>query len=249
MKANIFRRRIAVLLIGIAAAGLLGSCADFFTTSWGKGFARENKPNLLKNVKVSAANVDELVLTVAGDPNASLELLKKISETLKDPKLSAADAAKLRGAALTTSLNAIDLTGSALTGLLDAVGGDMTNGDGLVDVFNTAISGFANLGETGDTLTAIFKDAKDKDFEKASGGDLALASVVILLSEAKKAQEDLNQDTATFLANFDPNSDALRENENIQVSVKLAAAANNTIDQNDPMAEVVSMILGAFNFE
>ncbi|MDR1443941.1 MAG: hypothetical protein LBI94_03575 [Treponema sp.] len=85
----------------VLCAVLLASCSNFFTTSWGKDWARDPS-----TIKVTTKNVKSLLKESKGDAKASRGILDKIAAELKNNP----NQPELQAAAITAANQASGLT-------------------------------------------------------------------------------------------------------------------------------------------
>ena len=170
------KRRFFLVLVILGVAVFFASCTDFFSTSWASWAARD--PDSLVPT-VTPGNVDELIALAENNPDLSLAVLKKIRDASK--KASGTDKQKLQNAALEAAVNAAGL-GQAVLGVAKDLG---SLEDDAKDIVIDAINGMDNLDAAASILAEIL--AGGFDASTADPNDLALAAVVILAAEAKKA--------------------------------------------------------------
>ena len=209
---NTMIKRYFVLFAAIPVILVLfGSCTDFFSTSLASWASRD--PDKLVPA-VTTDNVDELVASAENNPDLSLAVLKKIRSAAKGA--TGDNKQKLQDAALEAAVNA--------SGLGQAVLGVATDLASLEDdpraVVTDAIKGMNNLDDAALILSEIIDD--DFDMDKADPNDLALAAVVLLAGEAKKAEQEPGGIDA-YIDNFNPNDPTLSPEEKLAVDMALAA--------------------------
>jgi hypothetical protein len=222
---------VVCLLIAGLAAGSFMSCTDFFTSTWAE-WARRDATKMAP--KVTAANIRDLIDQAQGNPDLSLDLLKKIEEALKDPKLTPAERSILRAAALEAAVNASGIASSLLNGvgdLLAAMGsGDAGSATGIL---STLVGGMTNLEETSSALNAIFggMDPESDEFQgfvdESDVEGLALSSLVLIAAEANKANKDIEE----YITKFNPNDPP----DNLTLVVKLADATAGKMGAGSPL--------------
>jgi hypothetical protein len=134
---------------------LLGSCTNFFTTSWGEIFRRNPK-----NVKVTTSNVYDLLKTARGDRELSMAILDQISDQIGG--LNKEEAKTLKHAAIKAANQAADVTSKALENvgrIIDAI--DLNNGvDDIKAVAEEILKDMQSddLRHISDKITEILKD-------------------------------------------------------------------------------------------
>jgi hypothetical protein len=175
-----FRARL--LISGFLLSLFFVSCTDFFTNSWGKWAARD-PANLIRNV--TADNVDEYISMAGNNPDLSLEVLRGIANAMGGA--SEMDKIRLQNAAVTAAINASDLTNALMNNVSNI--SDLENSDDVKDLVRNTLNGLGNLVAASDTLTTILVQDPALFKASASADDLALAAVLILAGEAKKADD------------------------------------------------------------
>lgn len=191
-KTDFLFSRISLAVI-VPAILFLFSCTNFFSTSWG-AWATRDSASLIP--KVTVDNVSELTQAFEDDPDASLELLRKIKDEAAN--LTGDELSQMQSAALEVAVNSAGL-GQAI---INAAGNLDTFDDpgSARDILLNAINGMSNLEETGDLLSTLLPSppsdprspdpAADAEWiaftESATANDLAMAAVVLLLGEASK---------------------------------------------------------------
>jgi hypothetical protein len=200
-----------------AAAAMLVSCTDFFSTSLATWASRD--PDKIVP-GVNAGNVDELIAMAKNDTDLSLAVLKKIRNAV-DSDASEGDKAKLQCAAVTAAVNAVGL-GQAVLGVLDDLGA-IEGDDNIRELVMDSLDGMKNLEEAASVLYTILPSPDSPAFNsyvsEASAIDLAMAAVILLAGEVK--QKSVNERDA-YIMGFDPD----QTNTDIeQLAVKLAQEA------------------------
>jgi hypothetical protein len=172
---------------------------------------------------VDTGNVKDLVAGSVGNPDMSLELLKKIRDAVRGA--GGGEAAELQAAALQAAVNASGL-GSTILNSASDIAGAVDNPEN-AKKFTGILNDMPNLEETGKVLTETLPEpgtpAFDAFVEKADPDDLAAASMALLASEAKGKDED-------FIDNFDPSA---AETGSAKLAVALAEAASKKYDESD----------------
>ena len=194
----------------LAVMAVLVSCTDFFSTSLAPWAARD--PDKLIPA-VTAGNVNELIAMAENNPDLSLAVLKKIRDAAN--KATGEDKHKLQSAALEAAVNAAGLGQAALGAASDL--GSLEDDPKAVVI--DAINGMDNLDAAASILTEIL--AGGFDATTADPNDLAMAAVVLLAAEAKKAPGGIDG----YIDHFDsqaPQSPA----EQLAVDLALAAIDN-----------------------
>jgi hypothetical protein len=217
-----------------AAAGLLASCTDFFSSSLAPWAARD-PASLIP--PVTAGNVQDLIAQAENDPNLSLTVLRRIKEA--KAKASGEELSRLQASALTAAVNATGLGSSLLSkaGEITSVIGDAEKAKGLVV---SAINGMSNLAETsellGDILPAPGDDGAFQSFVDAADSEsLVMSTAVLLAAESQK-----HGDAEEYIENFDPQQ-TLTPSE--RLTVDLAEAAVVKIEDEGaqgPLGDVLS---------
>jgi len=209
---------------------LLGSCTDFFSTSWASWAARD--PSKLIP-KITVDNVYEIIEMAENDPDLSLEVLKKIEEAVENA--SDDEKGKLQTAAVEAAANAVGL-GQTLIG----TAGDLANLDAEDEeaakklVLDT-INSMPNLEEASESLGNLLKDPTNF-IETASADDIALAAILLLAGDAKKnGSDDMDEYIEDFIN--DPSDQA-------KLALELAEALEDKIDD---LSESLKTILEGLN--
>jgi hypothetical protein len=181
----------------------LVSCADFFTNSWGKNFARDPS-----TVTVSSGNVKDLLKEAKGDTDASRGILNKIADNLKgnpkpDPNLqraaiTAANQASGLGQLVLENVDTLTKALSDSSGASDNVISDLLDAieDGAKD---------NKIPEVAQTIGEVLKPAivntpgkppkfDDKVVSKDTvpTSELILLTTTMILAEADKANLSFN---------------------------------------------------------
>jgi len=189
------RKILPFLLIFV----FLGSCTEFFSTSWAPWAARD--PSRLIP-PVTLDNVYELIALAENDPDLSLELLLGIGEAVDNA--SGQDKTDLQVAAVEAAVNAAGM-GQTLLGS----GGEISNlddRDSAKEAAIDAIEKMPNLEETSAALFDILPPKEGPEFDAfvntASAEDIALAAILLLSGEAKKSEDDVDH----FIDTFDENT-------------------------------------------
>jgi hypothetical protein len=205
---------MAVLAFIIPVVFILSSCTDVFSTSWGSALKRD--PDKLIP-QVTSSNVKELLEASLGDPGFATTLLGKINDSVKTTQ--GEEKAALQDAGLKAAANASGLTNSILNNaeaLLKSGGGNIEDIKNTVDGILRDMNGEA-LQQIAGNLQTILKDKNTYQAKnKAPDEDLAVAAIVLLLADAKKAENldayldafagrkeltlNPNEETALFLA-------------------------------------------------
>lgn len=173
----------------------LGSCTEFFSTSWAS-WASRSPSGLIPDVTTD--NVDELVEMAADDPDLSLELLKKIAEAVEGA--TGQDKADLLSAAVEAAGNAVGLGQTIIE-----VAGDIASiGDNPKKVAIDAINSMPNLEETGEALYNLLGSLDNlTDFtDNASSEDIAMAAVLLLVGEAKAKENEYSNGAEGYVMGF-----------------------------------------------
>ena len=178
-KRPFFRTLILLVPLVLTVGILSASCTDFFSTSLAS-WAKRDPHNLIP--PVDAGNIAELVNNpyIADDPDLSLALLENIDAAMDGA--SDEDKEILQNAALEVAVNASGLGQAALGVLIDLD----SLADNPKDVIIDAINGLDNLEAAAELLCSIL-EGFDPDNVNADPNDLALAAIVLLTGEAKKA--------------------------------------------------------------
>jgi hypothetical protein len=195
-----------IMIPGVLLSLVFVSCTDFFTSSWGTWAARD-PANLIRNV--SAGNVDEYITMAENNPDLSLELLKKIGGA--SGSASGSDKAKLQSAAVTAAINASNLTTTLMNNAADV--SSLENTDDVKNLVTSTLNSMNNLTPASDALVGILEQDKAAFMASASADDMALAAVLILAGEAKKAGPDVFSDyeNATIPPSSQPTIDFVEE--------------------------------------
>jgi hypothetical protein len=223
-----FKKRVFLLLVCVAAAGLFFSCSmDFFASSWGKDAQRDPVA-----MTVDAGNVFKVLKNARGDPKASMGVLDKIAEGIHGA--SPEDQKTLREAALVAAAQATDVAGlvvSSIDTITEALnGGGDVNPETLLESILNNID-LDKAAHAGDSLTSIMLNANGEfvdDFE-ATDSELLQAAFVIILGEAGSAGSVEN-----YLADWGSTKDfehpeaLLSPNEKV-----LAGIVNKLVNQSD----------------
>jgi hypothetical protein len=226
---------------------LLASCSNFFTTSWGKNWARD--PD---KIEVSAKNVKNLLKESKGDTKASKGILDKIAKELKgnpnpDPTLQVAAITAANQAAglselvlenIGTVLNAEDGDEDTFKDLLKEVQDTAKNNDlpgiktGIVDSLGGAVTTNGNK--------PVFKDNLVKDVPDA---ELAQLALVLVLAESEASGKDFDTYVSDWGDTKNLNSaTSLSESETI-----IAAIANELASRPGDLGSMISDLLGSSN--
>ena len=209
-------------LLVIVIAALFESCTDFFSTSLAAPWAVRDQDKLVPSV--TAGNVDELIDLTDNDPDLSLAVLKKIQAAVKGAFGN--DKQKLQEAALQAAVHSVGLAQSVLGVMseLNSLEGSVT------DIFIDAIKEMQNLADASSVLFAILD--KNFDMDEADPTDLALAAMVLLAGEAKKAPGGVDNYVNSF-----PTSNPSNE---AQLAMVMAAAAAGGVSGSlkDALAEL-----------
>jgi hypothetical protein len=214
----------------------LASCADFFTNSWGKGFARDPS-----TITVSKGNVKDLLKEAKGDTDASKGILDKIAQKLKDdPKPDP----ELQRAAITAANQASGL-GQLVLENVDTLTNALSNTSGASDNVITDLLGAIEEGgkknkipEVADTIAGVLAPEisqtgvpafKDGFVDDVPTSELLLLATTMILAEADEA----NQSFDTYVHSWGStgktlNGDGLDSSERL-----LAAVVNELADRSD----------------
>jgi hypothetical protein len=170
------------LIAGLILTVSLASCEQitgFFSSSWGKGLARD--PETLFPT-ISGKNAQELADETAGDPNAAKALLKKIKEAAKNATGKEKEA--LQKAGLTAANNSSDLMGVVLgnTGELEKLI-DNKDPDRALETISGMLQGTGDVSETADSIEELFNGADAATYEAMPSDDLAIAALTLILDE------------------------------------------------------------------
>ena len=217
----------------LLAAGLFLSCTDFFSSSWA-AWARRDPAALIPDV--TPDNVNELIELTENDPDLSLELLKKIGEAVQGA--SGDDKAALQAAAVAAAANAVGLGQTIINAAGDIA--KVTDVDEAIDAILDAINEMPNLDEVCDELFKLLPhDPSSEEFQNfidnASPEDIALAAILLLAGEAKKAGGDIHD----YIDNFDENS-----SDRVKLALDLTAAI---ADKEDELSDNLLEILKGLN--
>jgi hypothetical protein len=179
---EIFRKphRLRILGAGLFLTVLLASCdatADFFSTSWGSGLARDQEQLL---PKISAKNAWELARDTAGDPAKARLVAEKILEALSHTS----DPAE-KDALLNAGLNATNNASNLVPVILGNV-------DSFLDPSMSVQAALEKIQAVGDVQkdAAIISGLLDAGGKSGLGAvsqdNLVLAAVTLLLADAQE---------------------------------------------------------------
>lgn len=218
------RKTVYFFLIPIIflMAALLFSCTDFFSTSWAS-WASRDPSKLIPSVTVD--NVHELIEMTENDPDMALEVLIKTGEAAD--KASGDDKAELQAAAVEAAVNAVGLGQTIINSV-----GELASIETVEDAKNAvldAINGMPNLEEASSALYDLLpKDPTSEEFDNfvntASAEEIALAAILLLTGEAKKAG-----DSEDYVDNFNSGS-----SPEAKLALDLAAALAGKEDEIPP---------------
>jgi hypothetical protein len=234
MKRQNNRMYVAVLTFIIPVVFTLSSCTDVFSTSWGSALKRD--PDKLIP-QVTSSNVEELLDASLGDPDFATILLGKINDSVKTAK--GGEKAALQDAGLKAAANASGLA----TSILDNAGTLLTSGKGSSKDIQNTVDGILrdmngeNLQQiAGDLRTILDDESTYKKNSKAPDEDLAVAAVVLLLADAKKA-ENLDE----YLDAFADRKESLTLTSNEKKALFLA----ETLAKKHTDNEIINELLDA----
>ena len=216
----------------------LGSCTDFFSTSWASWAARDPS-KLIPDVTVG--NVNELIEKAENDPALSLEVLKKIAKAVNNS--SGKNKAVLQAAAVEAAVNAVGLGQTMLS-----VSGELYNiindEDAATAATKKAIKNMPNLEETSSTLyNTLPKNPASKEFDNfvntASAEDIAMAAIVLYAGAAREHPAGIDD----YVDNFDSDPDTNPSDE-ATLALHLADALEH---RQDELPESLRSILNGLN--
>ncbi|MDR2371236.1 MAG: hypothetical protein LBD71_07125 [Treponema sp.] len=202
-------KKIAGLFFALGAAlALFLSCTGFFSTSLAS-WAQRDPAGLLP--ALTAANVNDLVKKTANDPALSLELLKKIKNTVNS--VSGGEKALLQAAALNAAANAA----APVKAVQKYIDGDTeVNKNNAADLFNKITGELKNRAETAETLKGILPAAAvpgnpefDAFVNAADPYYLALAAAILFADDAVKSGDSAGYMAAYTSPGASPLAEAL----------------------------------------
>jgi hypothetical protein len=211
---------VMALVTGLA----LVSCGDFFSQTWGEGFARDPS-----NVKVSESNVKDLLQDANGDPEASRAILEKLKGT-ENPALQAA--------AVKAANQASGLTQIILSNL-DTLTKD-TNDTGALEILAQTVLNEAKnngivavAGTIADTLSVTVTEDSVPVFEgsfvkSVPTSDLTILLVTMMMAEAVELNDDFSAYADKWENKSITNAADLGPRERL-----IAATANEVIARGD----------------
>ncbi|HCM25519.1 MAG: hypothetical protein A2Z99_11440 [Treponema sp. GWB1_62_6] len=216
------RKSQTVIYAALAAALLISSCQQFFTTSLAAQLARD-PADLMPDV--DTGNVDELLAQAAGNPEMSLALMDSIIDALDGA--TGAELVQLQSAAVTAATGASGLSEAILASGGDIVAIDFesaTAQEEIITIMEEALGGLNQLADASAGLIDIIPDpvADSAGFDafvlEADSEQLAMAAITLLASSADASAGG----TSDYIDNLDPeNPDPGAET----MAVELARAA------------------------
>jgi hypothetical protein len=177
------------LIAGLLLTVSLASCEQitgFFSSSWGKGLARD--PDKLFPT-VSGKNAQDLADETAGDPEAAKALLKKIKEAAKNA--TGAEKEALQKAGLTAANNSSDVMGVVL-GNATKIKNLIDDPDGALDEVTSLINQAGDVKQTADDIEELFTGADAATYESMPSDQLTIAALTLLIDEADGGTIDKN---------------------------------------------------------
>ncbi len=250
MQKKQMRGMLLFPLMIILLVGLLISCDDFFTTSWGSWAARDMSK---MNFKVSADNIDDLKDMAAGDSAMQLSLLEDLVKAAKNAPPE--EKQKLQDAGIELAIESSNIMG-AVTNSVDKISelleGDTEemDHDEMVSFITDIIGSMDNLQASTDAVTALLPNPDDENYDAAleafvTNGDATnnvLVSVLLVIAEAEAitADPELNPNGKTVEELFDAmmsDEDADDELQELLDRVKESPKINLAADLADKSSE------------
>jgi hypothetical protein len=220
----------------------LVSCADFFTESWGKGFARD--PG---KITVSSSNVKDLLKEAKGDTEASRGILNKIAEKLKDnPNDPVLLAAAITAANQASGLGMLVLENVGT--LTDALSGNSDTNviENLLDAIEEGAKG-NKVGEIAGTIAGALplEDSNPPAFkgdyiDSVGTPDLLLLATTMIVAESEKAGTDIEG----YFETWGPGKKDLNDASTLGPSEKLIAALVNEVSTRSDLGGDLGSLLG-----
>ncbi len=239
----------------VLLAGILTSCTDFFTTSWGEWAARD-KSTLVKNV--TSDNIDELMATAANDKEMQVIIMNNLVDAVSKEE-NPDKKKKLQNAGVELALSTTNIMDTVLgsvgelTSLMDGGDGGEVDTDEVITYVTDILNSMSNLQGSTDNLSAMINiEDIDNLVDENNAMNMALTSVLLLCAEVQSvaSEEKPMQDYFDDLAdsgNFDPNDsttypEEFQDNPKFELAIKLGMGSIDKISDDSPLASLKDML-------
>ncbi len=214
-------------LIIILFVGVLTSCDDFFTTSWGSWAARDMSK---MDFKVSADNIDDLMDKAANNKKMQAAILDSLVDAVK--KAEGEDKKKLQNAGVDLALSCTNVMDTVLNSMAELE--SLVDNDGDIGSYVAGlVDSMDNLSESTDALLEIIPLEDVDSFVTANNATNSFFTAILLISAVAEEQGQTTEEFFNELTG-DNGSDMLTalNDPKVALALALADAASEKMPEN-----------------